>query len=347
MKIIDNVVQISPNEVGDIIRKIGNKTTIVLVGEAGTGKTYMMDEIGKDFDIFIPKRMSGMTDEMIMGIPSPVKGKDGNDYFKFLTLDFIQQIQQNPDKKILLFIDELNRTPERLRPSLFSLLERNIADKVYPNLHIVTAINLGDAYEENWDIASDKALLSRVTMFSLMTNTESFFNHIEANDYNEILCNAARRVDHIVSHETTGEYEQTTNYRSWLKFNALIGQETNIEIVLKDLQRFGKAMFSNSVRIGLSNALERMIRQRKELNFFELIKAKKHSLEDTLFIKEYSSENIEHKKVVAVLPDVIDVLSKKPDILVQFCKKDTVKPHLGSILSKLSESTRDILVQIL
>lgn len=350
----DNTIKCySIAQLKESIRVLSPVTVPMVIGEAGTGKSSNIEQIGNTlgYDKVVCKRMSGMTDEIFVGIPE----KTGN-RFEFLKLGFIADIVDSPNEKTLLVLDEINRTPERLRPVLFGLFERLIDDKLYPNLHIVCLVNMGDNYVENWNIAEDSALLSRVTLISYSPSSDDFYDHLEKKQYNKVLQQAVRRINKIIQHETSNELEQTTNFRSWHKFSHILNDAVvaTPEEANKKLSFYGRAIFSNGIRVELANAFERMIRMKKELNMKEVITLKKslNSFEEYLYLTEWCQEDVNKDFVRGSMMNVIEILLNRKELFANFIgtmktkgllTKDIVK-QLGQ---KLSIEDKKILMRIL
>lgn len=309
-------------ELVEIIKVLSPVTVPILVGEAGIGKSQAIEYIKEttDYDAVIVKRMAGITDEILVGIPEPNSDKTE---FGFIKMDFVAYIQQNPTKKILLMLDEINRTPTRLRPTLFELFERRIDSKHYPNLSVVCAINLGTNYETEWDITEDKALLSRVTLINyeiekaeLLDRARNYFN------FNSILCDIMYRVEPLIDNETKLEEEQTTNMRSWTKLNAVIQENDTISEISYKINKYSRAFFNDNICRKLQIVAQDMIRARKEIDYNEVIRTKKFpvgisDLEGCLFIKEETLKNIDPDKINIVM----EILSKRKDVMISFIQQ--------------------------
>lgn len=334
-------------------------TTPVITGAAGIGKSVFVERFGEErYDMVITKRLSGITDEMLVGIPEMSLCKT---FFSFIKMDFIAQIQKNKDKKILLFLDELNRTPERLRPALFSLLEKNIEGEYYPNLHIVSAINLGDQFENSWDIGADKALLSRMVLIEFHPDREYSMEYMENKKYNKILINILSRLDKLFN-EDLGESptEQTTNGRTWQKLNNAFASNE-----VKDVKRaseiildYGLGYMNKSTYHELCNIAQLMIRAKNSINIQKVLKEGQIPKTDVsefellLSISDYVSDKDNEEVTLKYLDNAVSLLNTKKEVLVNTLQKmytrEILKPQLFSgVVRNLDKKSKAVLLKIL
>lgn len=316
-----NMIKVRGHE--DLVRTLDDLLDItvpILAGDSGTGKSQSMiyiEESGK-YDLVITRRMSGMTDEIVQGIP-----KLGTNDFKFIKMDFLATIQQNPDKKILLFLDEITRTPDRLRPALFELFERRIEGVFYPNLHIVSAINVGEDFENGWDIAGDKALLSRITLIDYQVSKQE---HIDKAKYyfkfNPIITDIMERIDVLADNDTKEEFEQASTLRSWAKLNNACKNITDILEINKKIQKYVYSFFNDSHSRKISIIAQDMIRAKKSLDVMQILAghpkpAEFSDLELCLYVKEWitKQEDFDYHKY---MKQIFTVLKQRKDVLISF-----------------------------
>lgn len=346
----------SKKQLKEVINNVIGITVPVVSSPAGLGKTVMMEELAKEmgYEIFIPKRMSGITDEIFVGIPEKV-----GDHFEFLKMGFIQKIVENPEKKTLLFLDEINRTPERLRPILFSLLERIIEDKMYPNLHIICAVNLGDSYSLNWEMGEDKALLSRMMIIEYKPDRESFFEYLDKNNYNRFLVDALGRLAKLYDYDTSNdELEQSTNYRTWAKIDHIFKKTnvTDIESASKQFHIYGGCLMTLASYAELQNVFQQMIRLNKAINILEVIQKgkmpKDNQFEISLAIKDFALNSANKHIVMENLANVMNLLATQKDNLIDFmqaAKRLEIfdKASLSKAISLLTPEAKKVLQKIL
>jgi hypothetical protein len=334
-------------------------TTPVICGSAGIGKSVFVEKFGKEkYDMIITKRLSGITDEMLVGIPEMSLCKT---FFSFIKMDFVAQIQRNKDKKILLFLDELNRTPERLRPALFSLLEKNIEGEYYPNLHIISAINLGDQFENNWDVGADKALLSRMVLVDFHPDRKYSMEYMEKSGYNKILINILSRLDKLFNEEL-GESptEQTTNGRTWFKLNNAfeVNEVKDIKKASEIILDYGLGYMNKVVYHKLSNIAQQMIRAESSIDIPKILKEgilpKKDvsEFELLLSISDYVSDKDNQTISLLYLDNAVSLLSTKKEVLVNTLQKmyarEILQPQIFSgVVRNLDKESKSVLLKIL
>lgn len=346
---------IGKNNLKKICGDVLDVATLVVIGDAGTGKSTVIRELGKDYDVFIERRMSGMTDELMLGIPSLT-----GDTFTFAKCDFIKQIKETPkEKRILLFIDEINRTKEQLRPALFELFERRIDSESYPNLHLITAINHGDDFETNWDIASDKALLSRMFLSEYSPDRNDVITYMEKNQYNKILLRAIGRLDSLTDKKVKEETEQSTNYRSWEKINNIFNKNNveNITQAIEVFGNYGEYCMNNVMLLKMTNVLSSMLRAETSVNIREIICGKEEIPQDNQFECLLAAKDfcLDDKNVEFCLENresMLKVLSIKKEIVVSFiqeAKRKSLfnKTQLIHMIKNLDEKSKNILIKMM
>lgn len=338
-------------------RDVLDVSTPVLIGEAGTGKTYTIKEnLAKDYDITIVKRMSGMTDELMLGIPN-VDFEDNS--FEFAKASFINTIKKNKDKKILLVLDEINRTRENLRPALFELTERMIDGEFYQNLHVIFAVNHGDNFDTNWDIFGDKALMSRMFLLEFTPNRNDIVEHFEKNGYNDVVLKIANRIDEFIDSKTTEEDEQTSNFRSWKKLSHVFNKhkvKTPREAASIG-QRYTRYFFNKKMASRISNIISTMIRAEASVNIREVIKGtqeipSEHKFEVLMSTKEFALNKDNVQFCLENQDGLLKILSSKKEVLVgwlQEAKKINLytKSQLLGFVRSLDSETKRLLLEVL
>ena len=90
---------------------IKNNTKIIITGRSGYGKSEMVAQVAEELGMeLIDFRLSEVLPEDLVGIP---KVKD--DYYEYVPPKWLYDVVSNPDKKYLLFLDEITQvTPEVL-----------------------------------------------------------------------------------------------------------------------------------------------------------------------------------------------------------------------------------------
>jgi len=294
--------------------------------------------------------MSGITDELFVGIPQPKEN-----HFDFLKMGFIKEIQMNKDKRILLVLDEINRTPERLRSVLFSLFEKMIDEEYFPNLDIVCCINDGDDYELNWDITSDAALFSRITLIEYSPDKLDAIAYMRANNYNKMYVDALERVPKVISYRRTDNYEQTANYRSHAKMAHVLAKSnaSDIRDVSTIFHKYGLSFMNKEIFSTISNVLQSMIHTVTTYNIVDIIQSNtmpnKDVFEIMLAIKDFVTSKENKKFTEEYISNIMNVLSTNKEILIQTIvavMKEKIVP-LDKCLPHLSVKDKQVIVKLL
>ena len=230
-------------------------TTITLLGPSGSGKTTLVEEIAKDprlgIDKFVTLRMQGMAAEdfrlpIIVDETDVKTGRKKSEEtllnletghrkvtksVEFANIGIFKEIIDNPDKKYLLFLDEILRINAECAPLLFGLLEKRIDGIVAKNLYIMTAANYGSEYIVNLDL-SDSALRRRQIFIEWVPNKEDIQKFMEEKNYHPVIRDLVDSLDleKIIDHEAVKELEQDSQLGSW---NLLNNRWKDMELIEK------------------------------------------------------------------------------------------------------------------
>ncbi len=173
-----------------MIKKVLPKRTVLIVGEAGIGKTVLVENMkGKRIgytknspiiDEVIILRLGAMSSEdfMIPFVKEREILKNGHvlkeKVVDMAELSVFKQAKENPDKNYLIFLDEVNRIDHSMQKILFSLAEQKTPQGDHlPNVYVIAAINHGDAYDLDIEI-SDIALKRRFAFIEFDPELENF-----------------------------------------------------------------------------------------------------------------------------------------------------------------------------
>lgn len=253
-------------------------TTVMLVGPAGTGKTALMEELAKDKELGVDEliilRIQGLSSEdfRLPILNTIVKTKEGVEIIEkevdFAQVGVFKRIIENPDKKFLLFFDEVNRGAKDVIPLLFGLFEKKFMDGIKrENVYIAGCINVGDDYDTYIDFG-DKALRRRMVLIGTDPSKEDFINFISENKYHKIIQEVAEFLPKstILDYETSKEYMQTTNFGSWDLLNKRwndMDSETkkgmSYDDALEDVRSFGSYFFTDKTKKELTDKLVLLI----------------------------------------------------------------------------------------
>lgn len=164
----------------------------MLVGHHGVGKTEGVRQYCKD-NGFMLKILNLGTQDVgdIIGLADFLKDSKGqNVATKFMMPDWAREIlefcQANPDKKAVLFLDEINRARRDVLQVIFPLLlEKRIHATTFPkNFYPMGAMNPNTGDYIVTDI-SDKALMDRFCHIKLSPSRQEFFKYAKDKKFDE------------------------------------------------------------------------------------------------------------------------------------------------------------------
>ncbi|MGL5716382.1 MAG: AAA family ATPase [Cetobacterium sp.] len=291
------------NRLEDLKREVSlllGDTTISLVGPSGVGKTKFVEDMIKDPSFGIDKlvilRLQGLTSEdfRIPVVNTVEIDKDGvkkeEKQVDFATIGIFKEIDDNPDKKYLLFFDEILRADRSVAPLLFSILEGKMLDGIRrKNVMIMAAFNYGGDYDSNIDL-NDDALRRRQTFIQYNPSKDDFVNFIEENEYHPIIREVAEYVglDTIIDHETTKELMQPTTFGSWdllnKRWNKMSALYPGFDYgeAKRDIETRGSMYFTDRT---ITNLLDKLILI-EELNTVDIQKEiiDKNGLDDSVIV---------------------------------------------------------------
>lgn len=142
---------------------IDNNTKIIVTGYSGWGKSEMIQQVAeeKGYEL-IDFRLSEVLPEDLVGIP-----KLRDDYYEYVPPKWLYEVVNNPDKKYLLFLDEITQgTPEVLNIcyKIFDKVTR-VGNYTLDNVAVVGATNYQS--ESNYLSELPTPLQNRACMIEL------------------------------------------------------------------------------------------------------------------------------------------------------------------------------------
>ena len=168
----------------------GDIAPICITGRHGIGKTQIISEICEELGMILVSFNCNQTKEGDMALPFVTKNAEGQPVVKFALHVLIKKIdaysKQHPDKKIVLFIDELNRCQYSVQQEFMTLFrERRIVDYVLPDtVRMIAAQNptsdmktfMSKSEDEEYNtIPVDEAQKNRMTMLFVKEDIDSWF----------------------------------------------------------------------------------------------------------------------------------------------------------------------------
>ncbi len=206
----------------------------LLVGHHGIGKTQGVSQYAKAEKALL-KILNLGTQEVgdIIGLADFVKDKSGqNVATKFMMPDWAKEINEfclaNPDKKAILFLDEINRARRDVLQVIFPLLtEKRIHSTTFPsNFYVMGAMNPNTEDYIVTDI-SDKALMDRFCHIKLQPSKPEFFKYAKTQSFDTQLLQFLQDQPKMLAAELEAfELEVKPSRRSWFSVNKLIQLKT-------------------------------------------------------------------------------------------------------------------------
>lgn len=206
----------------------------VLVGHHGVGKTQGVSQYANDTKALL-KILNLGTQEVgdIIGLADFLKDKSGqNVATKFMMPDWAKEIYEfciaNPDKKAILFLDEINRAKRDVLQVIFPLLtEKRIHSITFPkNFYVMAAMNPNTQDYIVTDI-SDKALLDRFCHIKLSPSKQEFMDYAKYRKFEAPVIQFLYDQPAMLQAELESfELEATPSRRSWELVNRLMVEKT-------------------------------------------------------------------------------------------------------------------------
>ena len=233
-----------------MIKKVLPKRTVLIVGEAGTGKTVLVEnmkgqkigftENSPVIDEVVVLRLGAMSSEdfIIPFVKEREIVKDGHKLKEKVVetaeLSIFKAAKDNPHKNYLLFLDEVNRVSHDMQKILFSLAEQKTPQGEHlPNIYVIAAINHGDAYDLDIEI-SDIALKRRFAFIEFSPEVDNFKTDKSHRLIQEIKPYLTRTDDIIDTNLKDADkvFEQATTYGSYASYSSYL-EELEAELTIK------------------------------------------------------------------------------------------------------------------
>lgn len=151
-----------------------NNTKIIVTGKSGWGKSEMVKQVAEEEGYeLIDFRLSEILPEDLVGIP-----KLRDDYYEYVPPRWLYEVTQNPDKKYLLFLDEITQgTPEVLNIT-YKIFDKvtKVGNYELPNVAVVGATNYQD--ESNYLNELPTPLKNRACMIELDHTSKIYIDYL-------------------------------------------------------------------------------------------------------------------------------------------------------------------------
>lgn len=160
-----------------IVRRMSPKTTLLIRGKHGIGKSQCVYQLGAEWGLpVIERRLSQMTEGDMVGLPDLASmGEHG--VTKFNPADWYMKCCLEP---CLLFLDEINRATMEILQASFQIagMRELSGHKLHPGTRVIAAINATAEYTVN---DMDPALLDRFWVCDLTPDTPDWLAWAKTN----------------------------------------------------------------------------------------------------------------------------------------------------------------------
>lgn len=204
---------------------IKNNTKIIITGKSGYGKSEMVAQVAKELNYeLIDFRLSEILPEDLVGVP-----KVRDDYYEYVPPKWLYDVIQNPNKKYLLFLDEITQgTPEVLNIcyKIFDKITK-VGNHTLDNVAVVGATNYSD--ESNYLNELPDPLKKRACMLEL-DHTPTIYSNYLMSKYDAYLKDYNKTEKAIIENFIIDTIKES-NPRSTDKAIELIHNNCSVELV--------------------------------------------------------------------------------------------------------------------
>lgn len=229
------MINISTNELVDILTHTPAEQNIMLVGRHGIGKSQILTEFFEKKGLPVVALFLGQMSDPgdLIGLPTRNEETGKTDFMPpyWFPID---------GKPIVLFLDELNRArPEVLQTIMDLALNRKLAGRSLPvGSRVISAVNDGEEYQLT-DL--DPALVSRFNVYRFLPTPQEWLLWATTNKIDKRVCDFIQHspdwLDSVVGQPRqiyTG-LEKTPDRRAWHKVSDVIHGVTDINRVYRKI----------------------------------------------------------------------------------------------------------------
>lgn len=340
-----DIPEVSPNQMKRIIRRFRKaKKAFYIEGEPGVGKSFIVDEIGDEFNYCkIDRRASGWA-------PDTAAGTLMQDIQTRSTVWFPPEwLQIKDDRPKLYFFDELSAAHDMVRKPLFGwFLERRLNDiKADDDDLLMAAGNVGSFGTIVQHM--DNATLGRFLKFRLVPSLQQWIPDFAAihNVHPAVVSYLKHQIGHFCMTEYAMQHELTAygNPRNWTTFSDLIWEvlnQTGGELTAdarEELLWGGGSIVGNALAVGCLAILDQVMGGHTLLDLLEAPKAKRAGMWPTSTGQLHALlfSMMSWPTTVKQGRDVLDLAAEFPrNTDLQF--QDMISPMREVILQKLRKA---------
>lgn len=340
-----DIPQVSPNQMKRIIRRFRKaKKAFYIEGEPGVGKSFIVNDIGEEFDYCkVDRRASGWA-------PDTAAGTLMQDIKTRSTVWFPPEWLQIKDSRPkLYFFDEFSAAHDMVRKPLFGwFLERELNDiRAGDDDLLVAAGNVGSFGTVVQHM--DNATLGRFLKFRLVPSLQQWIPDFAAmkNVHPGVVAYLKHQIGHFCMTEYAMEHELSAygNPRNWTTFSDLIWEvlgQTDGKMTSdarEELVWGGASIVGNALAVGCMAMLDQVLGGHTLLDLLEASPAKRASMWPTSTGQLHALlfSMMSWPTTVAQARQVLDLATEFPNGTdLQF--KDMVSPMREVILQKLRKT---------
>lgn len=219
---LENVMHFS--KIKNRIKRMWYKTPILIKGPAGIGKTKFCESLANELGLELVKL-------------DCAQSGDAGDMIGLLEIEnhvhkHTRPSWMDPDKKVLVFIDELNRAKPEVIAALMQLCSPEQGFNGYylaPGSRVIVAINPSDIAANDCP-PLPRPLYTRFWRFDAEVDVELWCDWAESENLNKLIINFIKSNEgylHREDENVENESEDTVNPRSWENFARMFDNSYN------------------------------------------------------------------------------------------------------------------------
>ena len=338
-----------PEEVKETLKSVigkGVKCPIVIKGDAGIGKSQIVQQVGRELDMrVIDLRLAQMEPGDLIGLPrtDPETQK---------TVWYAPEWWPAKGTKTIVFFDELNRAPVDVRQAVFQVLtEYKMHTHTLPqDTFLVAAINPDDGGKMNYQVEQfDPAMVNRMCFINMEPDVQQWVNWASANELYEmvikfITVNGAM----LYAGSDTGPFPSP---RSWHKLSdlmkaaaipviaqsevisGLVGEKPAISFIRFMDKSYKKPIGGKEILDMFPKVKEKLLKQRNDENFATITELV-GILGDGGKLKKEQLANIVDFAISIKQEEKMAFLKKLPNQLL--AKLGTASPDLCNVIASIA-----------
>ena len=181
-------------DIKSVTTKLPSNISILIKGPTGVGKSFLVRDVAKHFNLpLIEARLSTKDEAGMTGIPDFEGSKEAGVSY-FLATSWYKRACEEP---VILFFDEMNRAMPQIMQAAFQVVldrelgndKNGVARRLHPDTRVFAAINAGNEYDVN---EMDPALLRRFWVCEFCSDTDDWLGWAADNKLSSTLLDFIR-----------------------------------------------------------------------------------------------------------------------------------------------------------